>query len=246
MHLPQPTVLGSSAAGHSTAARDSQHDIRLERLGREGLPIAIVEDFAPNPDELIALAGAAHFETLGEFYPGPRARAPAHYIGSVSSIVAPVVSAIAGAGNSLRLDRALFSIATTPPKDLTLAQRLPHIDSVNERAIAIVHYLSRCEFGGTAFYRHRTTGFESVSEDRHARYLSELKSDILRFGEPPPAYIEGDTPLFEQIGKVDAKFNRAVIYRSNQFHCAMLPNDGPLPNAPEDGRLTIASFLTIQ
>ena len=246
MHTPASITPKSAAAAISTSVGDRQCDIRVERLGYESLPIAIIDNFADEPDRLIASACEAHFEQIGEFYPGPRARAPAVYMTGVASIVAPVVSALFGVGDSLRLDRALFSIATTPPKDLTLAQRLPHIDSVNERAIAIIHYLSKNEFGGTAFYRHRATGFESVSEARHARYLDQLKSDILKFGEPSPAYIAGDTPLFEQIGRVEAKFNRAVIYRSNQLHCAILPNDALLPVAPREGRLTIASFLTIQ
>ena len=246
MHTPASINPESDAAANSTVVRDRQGDIRIERLGCEGLPIAIVDNFADDPDQLIAFACEAHFEKIGAFYPGPRARAPSAYMTGVASIVAPVVSALFGGGDSLRLDRALFSIATTPPKELTLAQRFPHIDSVNERAIAIVHYLSQNEFGGTAFYRHRATGFESVSEARHARYLDKLKSDILKFGEPSPAYIAGDTTLFEQIGRVEAKFNRAVIYRSNQLHCAILPNDAPLPVAPREGRLTIASFLTIQ
>jgi hypothetical protein len=141
-------------------------------------------------------------------------------------------------------NRALWSVAATPPGQLSLAQRIPHIDGVTEGMIAIVHYLARDDFGGTSFYRHRSTGFETVDESRHRRYLDALKRDFATHNEPPAAYIEGDTPLFERTAGYDAIFNRAIIYRSSLLHCADLPNGTVLPADPRTGRLTIASFLT--
>jgi hypothetical protein len=111
-------------------------------------------------------------------------------------------------------------------------------------SLAIVHYLSHEDFGGTAFYRHRSTGFETVDSSRHARYLEMLGADFAAHGEPLPAYIQGDTPIFEQIARYEPVFNRALIYRSSLLHCGCVPNDVDLPVDLRTGRLTMASFLT--
>jgi hypothetical protein len=112
--------------------------------------------------------------------------------------------------------------------------------------IAIIHYLGHEDQGGTAFYRHRSTGFETVDAARHRRYLDTLRDDFATHGEPEPAYIEGDTALFERTAGYDAAFNRALIYRSSLLHCAMLPNHVALPGTVREGRLTVASFLRVQ
>ncbi|MEJ0058541.1 MAG: DUF6445 family protein [Terricaulis sp.] len=60
----------------------------------------------------------------------------------------------------------------------------------------------------------------------------------------PPAYIEGDTPFFEQIARYDGVFNRALIYQSSALHCAELSNGAGYPADVRAGRLTVASFLS--
>jgi Family of unknown function (DUF6445) len=180
----------------------------------------------------------------GAYYPGPRAPAPPEYFAQVGGIVAAAVRKVFGHREHLAVDRALFSLATTPPAALSIAQRIPHIDSVEPGRIAIVHYLSHRDFGGTRFFRHRSTGLETVDEARHRSYLDALAADLAQQGEPPPGYIGEDSPLFAAIGAVSPVWNRAILYRSSLLHCAAIPNDIALPDDPRTGRLTIASFLT--
>ncbi|HBS34599.1 MAG TPA: hypothetical protein DEA50_05905 [Parvularcula sp.] len=220
--------------------------VSIEIIGSERSPVAIIDNFSADPQALVATAVGADFQMRGEFYPGPRAPAPRSYFEEAAKVLTPIAIRVFGGTTSLQLDRALYSIATTRPDDLSLAQRIPHIDDVRKSAFAVVHYLGKAEFGGTAFYRHRSTGYETVGEARHARYLAALKADFMRLGEPPAAYIAGDTPVFERIFAASARFNRAVIYHSSLLHCAELPNDIPLPTDAAEGRLTIASFLTIK
>lgn len=206
--------------------------------------MVVVENFSPHPERLIAEAEHLRFETMGEFYPGVRAPVTPAYFEGLAPVLAPVMRDVFGARERLGFSRALYSLATTPPAGLTLAQRIPHIDGVEEGMIAIIHYLAREPRGGTAFYRHRATGFETVDAARHRRYLDALRADFAAHGEPAPAYIDGDTPIFEQVARYDAVFNRALIYRSSLLHCAVLPNDGALPADVRKGRLTVASFLS--
>jgi len=223
-----------------------QPAIRVDHVGAERQPVVVVENFAPDPERLISEAEGLSFAAMGEYYPGVRAPVTRAYFEGLDAVLAPVMREVFGARDKIGFTRALYSIATTSPAELGLAQRIPHIDGVAEGMIAIVHYLSHAPFGGTAFYRHRSTGFETVDASRHRIYLDALRSDFTRLGEPASAYIAGDTATFEQIARYDAVFNRALIYRSSLLHSALLPNDAPLPADVRAGRLTVASFLSIR
>lgn len=220
-----------------------QQTIRVDHIGAEGQPVVVVENFSPHPERLIADAGSLEFGVLGEFYPGVRAPVLPGYFEGLGGVLATAARDVFGARDRLSFTRALYSLATSPPAALSLAQRIPHIDGVEEGMIAVIHYLSPEDRGGTAFYRHRSTGFETVDAARHRPYLDALGRDFAVHGEPPPAYIDGDTPIFERIAAYDAVFNRALIYRSSLLHCARLPNDMVFPADVRAGRLTAASFL---
>ena len=219
--------------------------IRVDHIGAEREPVVVIEGFSPHPARLIAEAEAADFAQMGDYYPGVRAPVTPLYFEGLSAILTPVMREVFGVGERIVFNRALYSLANTPAERLTLAQRIPHIDTVEPGRIAILHYLSHTEHGGTAFYRHRSTGFETVSTARHRAYLDALAGDFGRHGEPEAAYIQGDTELFEQIARYDAVFNRALIYRSNLLHCAVLPDARALSDDVHVGRLTVASFLTV-
>ncbi|WP_082443199.1 MULTISPECIES: DUF6445 family protein [unclassified Sphingomonas] len=219
-------------------------EVRVERIGQEGEPIVIVDGFAPDPDRLIAEGCAAPLQADGGNYPGVRAPVDPRYCEEVGALVAAAARRVFGHAERLTFDRVLFSLTTTPPAALRLAQRLPHIDAVEPGRLALVHYLGRRAWGGTRFFRHRTTGFETIGPDRHAAYLAALADDLAREGEPPPGYIAGETGLFVPIAHVTARPNRAVLYRSHLLHCAAIDHGRVLPADPATGRLTIAAFLS--
>lgn len=220
--------------------------IRVERIGAEGEPVVLVENFSADPDRLAAEAEALPFEVMGPFYPGVRARARASYMQGLGSILAPVMRDVFGYRQRLLFDRALYSIVTTPADRLSLPQRIPHFDGVEEGKIAILHYLNHEDRGGTSFFRHRSTGYETVGAARHRAYLDALHADFARLGEPPAGYIAGDTSIFERTAHFAPAYNRALIYRSALLHCAAVPNDAAFGADPRTGRLTVASFLTAQ
>jgi len=221
----------------------NQQRIRVEMVGTEGVPVAVIDDFSPDPEALVEEAVRLTYQPLGAFYPGPRAPVGPAYFKGLNSVIAAVAKQVFGAADRIVCDRALYAISTTPPGDLSLAQRIPHIDNTEPGKLAIVHYLSRTDLGGTAFYRHRSTDFERITPDRHRAYLDALRADITAHGEPPAAYIEGDTALFEQTAAFEPAFNRALIYPGNLLHCACLAGRALSPD-PRVGRLTVASFLT--
>ncbi len=222
-----------------------QPSIRVDHIGDERQPVVVVENFSPWPDRLIQDAETRNFKVMGPFYPGVRAPVSAVYFEGLSAVLAPVMRDVFGAENRIAFDRALYSLATTPSDSLALAQRIPHIDGIEAGMMAMIHYLSKENQGGTAFYRHRTTGFESITADRHRHYLDSLRQDFARHGEPSAAYITGDTPIFKQTAFYEPAFNRALIYRGNVLHCAQIKNQAALSVDLSLGRLTVASFLSV-
>ncbi|MEP9359609.1 DUF6445 family protein [Sphingomonas sp. KR3-1] len=216
-------------------------DISARRIGAEGQPIAIVDGFHPDPDALRAAALAAAFAPGRHHYPGIRAPLPGDYFAQVRAGLVPVLRNVFGHGSGVELLDASFSIVTTPPEALAVEQRLPHVDAVQPGRIALVHYLSPGD--GTAFFRHRATGFETIDAGRSAAYLAALNAE-LRADPPAAAYPFGDTRLFERIAQVDAGYNRAVIYRSALLHSGAIAQDAALASDPATGRLTVTAFLS--
>lgn len=220
----------------------SEWAVSVHRHGEEQEPVVVIDGFADAPERLVADAGFLSFRPIGEHYPGVRAVVSPVMLRPLLMRLEPVIAEVFGLAATSVLD-AWYSLVTTAPADLAAIQRLPHFDGVEPGRLALLHYLSRDERGGTAFYRHRTTGFETVSASRLDAYRAALAADLAREGMPGPAYIGGDTPIFEQVAAHEGRFNRAILYRGNTLHCALLPDDMTLTDDPETGRLTVNTFL---
>lgn len=214
--------------------------ITTAAIGREREPLVTIDDLAPSPDALRQAAAAAAFGAAGEHYPGIRAALPEDYL---PAIMPTVLRAAAAYGRVRRLHviDASFSIVTTAPDALTLRQRVPHCDAFARERLALIHYLAPDDIGGTAFYRHRATGFETIDERRRGDYFAALEQEVAV--EPPTGYIAGDTPLFERIALGVPRFNRAYLYRSWLLHSGALPPGAPLSPDPLTGRLTVTAFF---
>lgn len=221
----------------------NQPDISARRVGVQREPVVVVDGFHPDPDGLRAAAAQATFAPARHHYPGIRAPLPAEYLARTRTVIATVLREVFGHAQGASLIDASFSIVTTAPDALTLVQRLPHVDATARERIALVHYLDPTG-GGTAFYRHRMTGFETVEGGRELRYFRALEQQLRDGGEPRPAYIAGDTPLFARTALVEARYNRAVIYRSAMLHSGAIAPGAALSADPATGRLTVTAFLS--
>lgn len=217
--------------------------IDVRRVGREAQPVVVVDDFAPDPAGLRAAAVAAPFGPGLHHYPGIRAPLPDRYFVDAAPVIAGVLREAFGLADASVID-ASFSIVTTPPAELTVHQRLPHCDAFGAGRIAMVHYLSGGEGGGTAFYRHRSTGFETIDDVRAPVFFGQLDAELRHGGVPPARYLDGDTALFERIGLAEPRPNRAVFYPSWLLHSGAIPPQAALSPDPAAGRLTVTAFLS--
>ncbi|MEZ0242490.1 MAG: DUF6445 family protein [Sphingomonas sp.] len=218
---------------HPAPARSSR------AIGKEGQPLLRLDGFARDPDALRTAARAGAFEPGRHHYPGIRAPLPPKYLRDQLPIIAEAL------GRDVELIDASFSIVTTPPGQLTVQQRLPHIDAFGADRVALIHYLSDTS-DGTAFYRHRSTGFESVDEGRGLIYRDQLEAELRHNGPPPATYVAADTPLFERHTLAEAAYNRAYLYPGFLLHSGAIAPDATLSPDPAKGRLTVTAFLSVR
>lgn len=219
------------------------HDrIRVERheIGRERRPVLVVDDFLSEPGALVDYAAEQGlFKPGAASYPGIQATVPPIYVEALRHYMAPILRDGLGLASETAVKAfCAFSLVTTPPSELDLAQRLPHFDSTDPEQIALLHYLCPAEKGGTAFYRHRRTGFEAVDTSRVARYTDAVNAELRELGMPPAAYAHGDGAQFERIATCEARFNRLIAYRGVALHSASIAPGYDLDPNPRTGRLT--------
>jgi Family of unknown function (DUF6445) len=221
-------------------------DFRMQTLaiGRERAPLIVVDQLVADPEELVTLAATKHYSAVDSYYPGVRARAPLSYQQFILATFRDAFRDVFGLGNrSVRFTSCHFSLVTRQPAELVHLQRVPHVDSLSSEQLAFIHYLFRQDLGGTAFYRHRATGFEFIDAERSVSYFETVKDEKEGPDSPAPAYINGDTALYEQIGRQDGVFNRLLMYRRNSLHSGCLSAGSTLDADPRKGRLSINGFL---
>ena len=227
---------------------DLHPDIRLRKLsiGAEGAPLLVIDNVVDNTDALIAYAANSAFGIVGGFYPGIRTAAPLAYQQLlITRLRQSLLDCLGVESGTLQLSLCHYSLVTTPAEKLAAPQRVPHVDSLASTGLATIHYLFKSNLGGTAFYRHRKTGFEYIDEARNPAYSQSLRGEDLRPEALGPGYINGGTALFEQIAKQDGVFNRMLVYRRNSLHSGCI-DAAFVPDAnPRTGRLSINSFIDL-
>lgn len=219
--------------------------VEVELIDHEREPVVTIDAFAAEPDALRDLANAASFASADQHYPGLRAQLPPSYLLGQMPLIADVVGRHFGRCRRIHVVDASFSIVTCPPDRLHVRQRLPHVDAYGRERIALVHYLSPDDEDGTAFFRHRATGFSRIDAGRAPAYYARLDEE-LREREPAPGYAAGDTALFERIALAPARYNRALLYRSYLLHSGAISPGASLSPDPARGRLTVTGFFAVE
>ena len=139
---------------------------QVQFVGTERQPVILIDEFVPDPRSLVDEAASLSYSTIGVHYPGTRVSVPPARLHSFMPGIVELVVDTFGCGTKLRLLEAYYSVVTTRPETLTPIQRLPHFDGLERERIALLHFLSTDRSSGTAFYRHRSTGFESIDAAR--------------------------------------------------------------------------------
>lgn len=218
--------------------------LQVRRIGTSREPVIVIDDFLSNPDAVVAAACGAGWRDLPPGgYPGRRAALPGAYVRSVlRRLDGPIRRQLLSAPAQLDRFECSFSLVTRAPRDLTPLQRVPHIDVAAENRVAILHYLCRPEFGGTAFFRQISTGLEQVGPAERNHYLAARSRDLADLSQIAH-YPADDTPGYQRTATFESGFNRLIAYRSFSLHSGIIDNPDMLSPDPAKGRLTANFFV---
>jgi len=216
--------------------------VDMRRIGHEGHPLLIIDDFLLGAEALVDFAATAEFgPPRAPLYPGVNAALPEVYQPAIFRALRPSLARAFGLTPDTPVHVTGFlALSTLPLDQLQPRQRIPHYDFVIPNALAILHYLTNR--GGTGFFRHTATGFESINAERRDIYGPQLDRELAENSDQLTTFTGPDTPNFSLFDAVDARFNRLVVYRSAVLHCALF-DGATLTNDPRTGRLTANTFV---
>ncbi len=213
-----------------------------------GARVHVVDDFVQDPESLVALAqspGGQFAAIAGHPYPGPQLDLPEGMSAELDAYLRRHLA------QPLRLGAPLgmygrFSRVTQDAATLDGRQRICHRDDSalvpGEMISASVLYLFKDEqLGGTVFFRSLMSDVETRQFMRDANTLGASA-----FGDKygiPPGYMTESNRYFEVIGRVPAKWNRAIFYDGGIFHSGDIPWASPEAYRSGPGRLTINAFF---
>lgn len=222
--------------------------LHLEYLAIGKHKIIIIDNFLAHPQELIAQAVNSQFTPYPGYearkgYPGIRAVAPSEYSYNITHFLEPIIKQEYDVPTQLDIRKSVcaFSLMTMNADDLGPLQRTPHFDASTPYHTAVLLYLCDELHGGTAFYRHTTTGLDQITADTREKYLDIYYDEINR-QRPKPGYVKESTGLYTKIGMVQAKFNRMVIYQGSLLHAPYIDTEISIDSNPTSGRLTLNTF----
>lgn len=223
--------------------------MQVLELGDEKNKVIVLDDFLENPEGLVSFAKGVTFSPYPiaverKGYPGVRAAAPAEYGALVRSRIDAIVRSefeIPPAAELKTYQEAL-NLISVPEENLGPLQRIPHFDASDPCFFAVLLYLCDSSYGGTGFYRHNSTGFESITPERCDQYLDSC-FDELNSSRRPKKYFSNSDDFFTKVGFVPAQYNRLVIYRGGVLHSANIAGEGSISACPESGRLTANVFI---
>ena len=217
--------------------------VTVHQFGREREPVVMIDGFSGQADALFAAGRVAAYQSGGASYPGIRAWAEPDYLDLRRDLLFAIMQRVFGFSCGIRCEVSTFSLVTLAEAELAPLQRIPHYDHSSDELIAIMHYLQGPETGGTAFYRHRRTGFETITEAREPAYNAALAADEREYGMPTPRYHYGDSPRYELIGEIEAVPDRLILYRGRLLHSGVIPDPHALSEDPAKGRMTVNMFI---
>lgn len=219
-------------------------------VGEEETLVIIIDDFALDTAEVVdyACAVADFAADATSAYPGPRAPLTRGHVIAELDALYPLLRKVYAVPDKLgmRPINSVYSLLATPESKLRTLQRLPHIDSSRPYYFAITHFLNSGEFGGTGLYRHRPTGFETITEDRLAKYVEAGDAFLAEHGDPPQRYFGESDAHYELFDQIGYRPNRLAVYPGYLLHSGLVEPSRDINSDPRTGRLTSNIFVDFQ
>ena len=218
-------------------------------LGAAAAPLLIVDEVFADPGAMVVAIERlkAPLPHPHDFYPGVRYPLQEEFHQAFVAwlnALAPKPPLLARSV-AVSEQNGYISVVTRPAADLLPIQTIPHFDTTDEQIFAAVIYLFEDGFGGTSFYRHRSTGQELLTRRSESLYRAALRSETPNPAALPRRYRNGDDALFERIHSQEPRFNRMVFYPGRLLHSGDIAPDYIGAKGPADGRLTITALCRL-
>lgn len=215
----------------------------VKRFGIKQEPIVVIDDFTAQPEKLIEVAKSSQFHKDSKHYPGFRSEAYSGYLLENFELLMRIFENVYGIRSVMTVQESNYCLLTTHPKYLSFVQSYPQFNGLDHDSISAVHFFCNDEQGELAFYRHRATGFEFVDKERLKIYGQVRSTDFRQLGALTGNYMHQSNRQFDVIGRIPAKFNRLVLFRSYNLHMELPGEKTILLNDRNNGRLTINSIF---
>jgi hypothetical protein len=224
-----------------------QFRYQVDFVGNEKTPVLVVDNFLHEAEALLGFAiKFGEFRDGRDFYPGIQSNVPDFYSATLYTYLRDIIcTTFNTTPEQISHSQSTYSMVLTPPARLAIPQSRPHTDTINKTKLACVHYLCTPEKGGTSLYRHKATGFETLSEARMDEYARHLEQEV-KDTSWQRKYINGSNQYYEEIGRYEANFNRLIMYPGDALHSASIPENFQFRPNPVVGRLTLNSFIFLK
>lgn len=225
----------------------SQFSYRVESVGNEKTPVLVIDNFLHEAEALLGFAVKyGEFRDGIDFYPGIQSNVPEFYSAALNTYLREIICTTFNISpGQISHSQSTYSMVLTPPARLAIPQARPHTDTINKNKLACVHYLCTPEKGGTSLYRHKATGFETLSPEKMDEYAQHLAREA-KDTSWQQKYINGSNQYYEEIGRYEANFNRLIMYPGDVLHSASIPDNFQFRPNPMVGRLTLNSFIFLK
>ena len=228
------------------------------RLRREPISAntfcVVVDDFLKDPKALVEYAAEhpAEFGHPNIGYPGLQIRVNDDAMADIFRFVRAQMSKQFGFLRGRIGIRSLLSIVTLQPEDLSLAQRICHIDPNSDpgraKYAALLYLFDDERLGGTSFYRWKNEElvWKGVSALRKDASDGEklLKRSFETF-QGRPSYMTASNDVADLLYTVQPRFNRFVFYSGDIPHTGAIMAPELLSADPRKGRLTLNLFFSV-
>ncbi len=214
-----------------------------------GQVVYVIDDFVQDPEALArtALALSAEFRVPeGHPYPGPQLTLPKELSVQLDAYFQEHLKPRLQAGPALGM-YGRFSRVTQDSTTLSAVQRICHTDDSQiepgQIISALVHYLFHdAELGGTVFFRPLMSTEETQQFLHDATRLNDAAFED-KYGIAA-GYMTQSNRYFEVVGRVPAKWNRAVFYDGGIFHSGDIRWSSSSAGYQAGlGRLTVNAFF---
>ncbi|WP_144207933.1 DUF6445 family protein [Shewanella donghaensis] len=213
----------------------------VEYVGNSRIPIVIIDDYMADIALVrdVIIASANFTQDKHTQYPGIRsAMSKVDVVSYLKPLMLPLYKVFNFPRELTPSPRDnYYSLLTTQEADLSLIQTIPHFDTYQPNLIACIHYLSQYQHGGTAFYRHKSSGYEFINEVRLHEYQTTVN------GLSNSGYCGEHHPDFECYKVIPYQENRLIIFSGQLLHSSLVNPELDINDNPMTGRLTANLFI---